>query len=200
MYRAAYQAAGWRPLAAHEIGREPGRFRPKGFERDPETGFWRAGDSADCETLADYAHTVRRLELSYIRDQRRWKKRSDGTWREGLPDLLSCQDRQGGQSHRLSREMWNRAGNEGSPPAYGEQGRLLNDDDKLLLRRILAKSPGRPRGRPPLGDRRMSDAKRQRRRRAKWQQPASAVSPQTNSLAPRSRSGRQIFNRRTNRK
>jgi hypothetical protein len=200
-YRAAYEAAGWRPIAPWETIRDSGRFRPEGFERQlvGETTFWRG----TTEDLADYAHTVRRLELREIRRQMAWQRRGSGVWQEGSPNQLSAEDWQGGKSHYRAHKAWADAGNEGDPPAYSvEVPRLfLEEDDLLLLRRILAKSPGRSPGRQPIGDCAMTDAERQSkcRAKAKWK-PASAVSPQTNSLAPRSRSGRQLFNRRTNRK
>jgi hypothetical protein len=183
-YRAAYEAAGWRPIAPWETIRDSGRFRPEGFERQlvGETTFWRG----TTEDLADYAHTVRRLELREIRRQMAWQRRGSGVWQEGSPNQLSAEDWQGGKSHYRAHKAWADAGNEGDPPAYSvEVPRLfLEEDDLLLLHRILAKSPGRSPGRPPIGDCAMTDAERQCRCRAKakWK-PASAVSPQTNSLA-----------------
>jgi hypothetical protein len=196
-YRAAYEAAGWRPIAPwetshrygrwHRYGWGEGRFRPKdetecqsprgGRKRSEKVfgleGPWRHVTPANRTDLADYATALRHLEQ---RDLRRLRRDKDSIWREGSPNQLSHAEWEAG-NYRV------------------EVPRLfLDDDDLLLLRRVLAKSPGRSPGRPPIGDRAMTDAERQCRCRAKakWK-PASAVSPQTNSLALRSRSGRQLF-------
>jgi hypothetical protein len=185
-YRAAYEAAGWRPIAPHERQTDRmwgiGQHWPADIEKE-------CSSPRDGPDLCDYAREIRNLELQSIRHRLRLQRR-DGVWREGLPNQLSHED-------------WQVGGNLPGRSAYStELPRLLDDGDALLLRRVLAKSPGRPPGRPPIGNRRMTDAERQRRRRARWQspKPASAVSPQTNSLAPRSRSGRQLFNQRTDTK
>src|SRR5262249_18048237 len=49
--------------------------------------------------------------------------------------------------------------------------------DRELLARILAKSPGRKRGRPPIGDSAMTDAERKRRERNKTLPPQERVEP-----------------------
>jgi hypothetical protein len=209
-YRPAYEAAGWRPIAPweadqasglpkfgvplsrerqKELRKKPkyvGRFRPEKVCQSPREG----------QDLADYAHTARRLELRGIRDQLRWQRRG-GVWQERSRNPLSAEDWHGGKSHFRAHRAWINRGNEGDIPAYSvEVPRLfLDDEELLLLRRILAKSPGRSRGRPPNGDRAMTDAERQQKHRAKWK-PAPAASPQqAKLLAPRPRRGVRFSNR-----
>jgi hypothetical protein len=153
-YRAAYEAAGWRPIAPHEHQMSGlGRHWPKDVEKECQSP--RQGPD-----WIDYAREVRNLELRDIRRQMAWQRR-DGVWREGSPNQLSYQDWETGGYHvKVPRPF-------------------QNDDDLLLLRRILARSPGRPPGRPPIGERAMTEAERQAKRRAKWQKPkpASATVP-----------------------
>jgi hypothetical protein len=181
-YRAAYEAAGWRPIAPHE--REISEIDRR----------WPRNVDKECVSpLREYARELRKLEAQDARPK----------MRRVATGAFPGHAWQGGTPNQISREDWNVGGDKAGRPAYSVlQTDQLPPTIWRLFRNILATSPGRPRGRPPLGDRRMSDTERQRKRRAKWKtpKPASAPFPKQTTLAPGQKAGGVLSNQRTNAK
>jgi hypothetical protein len=145
-YRAAYEAAGWRPIAPHER------------EISENDRRWPRNVDKECVSpLREYARELRKLEAQDARPK----------MRRVATGAFPGHAWQGGTPNQISREDWNVGGDKAGRPAYSVlQTDQLPPTIWRLFRNILATSPGRPRGRPPLGDRRMSDTERQRKRRA----------------------------------
>jgi len=141
-YRLAFMVAGSRPVSAAEENEARELFRRRNASRlrSQKIGsFWFCEHSS----VEEYASGVCALEM---RDPKLVKR--NGVWTQ--------------MRRPIAGEEWaSRGYTVNSLP----DGLMLSREERELLARILAKSPGRNRGRPPIGERAMTAAERKQRSR-----------------------------------
>ena len=141
-YRLAFMVAGSRPVSAAEENEARELFRRRNASRlrSQKIGsFWFCEHSS----VEEYASGVCALEM---RDPKLVKR--NGVWTQ--------------MRRPIAGEEWaSRGYTVNSLP----DGLMLSREERELLARILAKSPGRNRGRPPIGESAMTAAERKRRSR-----------------------------------
>ena len=156
-YRPAFMVAGWRPVSQAE---EAEASRRSAIHRVD----WEYPSPREPLALGEFASGVHQLEM---RDACRWCRDGRGIWVQG--------------AQPISAEEW---GPHGYSVSSLPDGLMLTREDRELLARILKKSPGRNRGRPPIGERAMTEAKRQRRSRARRAVIAPVRGSQPGTVAP----------------
>jgi hypothetical protein len=144
---------------------------------------WRADMELPCDSFGEFAAGIYVLEL---RANKQNAFRSSH-WAPHLPGTSGQADNEDGDgtdagcaaaygptrpgAHPLSHDEWAELGfsieQARLPTIEGTYVRTphISNEDRQMLARSLAKSPGRKRGRPPIGKRAMTDAERQQRRR-----------------------------------
>jgi hypothetical protein len=171
-YRPAFRIAGRRPVSQAEIDEALELFRRRNAIHLVDEPY---------SSAEEFACGIYRLEMREARDKaftRGERNGPRGIWaatkgaeeHDGTdgPGYLAPL-RQGPQP--ISRDEWRARGYSvsGLP-----DGLMLSREDRELLARVLAKSPGKSRGRPPNLISRLPP-ERQRRRRVKWKQPTPAA-------------------------
>src|SRR5215471_13771651 len=162
-YRPAFMVAGWRPVSEAE---EAEACRRSAIHRVD----WEYPSPREPLALAEFASGVHQLEM---RDAFRLRRDDRGVWVQG--------------AQPISAEEW---GSHGYSVSSLPDGLMLAREDRELLARILDKSSGRNRGRPAIGERAMTDAERQRRRRAiitpvsRGSKPGIVVPPPLGPMVP----------------
>ena len=147
-YRLAFMVAGWRPVSqaeeveARELFRRRNTVHRVNKEPEPDLDNLRYSPPRQGLALEDYASSVCWLEA------RSGLVKRNGVWTQ--------------MRRPIAGEEWDSRGyTVNSLP----DGLMLSREERELLARILAKSPGRNRGRPPIGERAMTAAERKQRSR-----------------------------------
>jgi hypothetical protein len=136
-YRPAFQIAGWRPVSEQEQEEARGLFLRRNAPR--RLGLHKIGSFWFC----------RHHNLS-------------GEPRQGYAEGIYASEMADARALiRDGRSEWAQVYRVEQLP----DGLMLAREDQELLARILAKSPGKNRGRPPIGELAMTDAERKRRSR-----------------------------------
>jgi hypothetical protein len=176
--RERFEDAGWRPVSDAEIAEATELFQRIRAAR-------RAGSDLPYHSKAEFASGIYALEMADayrkchtrrveygapgVSAEDKTRKNSDGAWVKAEVE----KDCDGGwakaygpirqeQFVGIAHDEWDGFHIENPPPAAE-----ISTEDRKLCARILAKSPGRKVGRPPDGERKMTDAERQQKRRAK---------------------------------
>jgi hypothetical protein len=176
--RERFEAAGWRPVSDAEIAEAKELFRRIRAAR-------RAGADLPYRSKAEFAAGIYALEMrdayqkchtrrveygaaGVLSKEDKTRKNSDGAWVKTAKE----KDRDTGwaraygptrqETQFIAHDEWGGFHIENPHPSVD-----ISTEDRKLCARILAKSPGRPVGRPPEGERAMTDAERQQKRRDK---------------------------------
>ena len=149
-YRLAFMVAGWRPVSqaeeveARELFRRRNTVHRVNKEPEPDLDNLRYSPPRQGLALEDYASGVYGLEA------RSGLVKRHGVWTQ--------------MRRPIAGEEWESRGyTVNSLP----DGLMLSREERELLARILAKSPGRKRGRPLIGEQPLNALQRKRRERAK---------------------------------
>jgi hypothetical protein len=149
-YRLAFMVAGWRPVSkaekveARELFRRRNTVHRVNKEPEPDLDNLRYSPPRQGLALEDYASGVCWLEA------RSGLVKRHGVWTQmGRP---------------IAGEEW---ASRGYTVSSLPDGLMLSREERELLARILAKSPGRKRGRPLIGEQPLNALQRKRRERAK---------------------------------